>query len=1183
MLRREHVPDPERRKAGRTLSDTARKPLEQLTPGDIARAIGGNEPTDAQADVIAGPMEPTLVVAGAGAGKTETMAARVVYLVATRRARPGQILGLTFTRKAAQQLSRRVQMRLDEFARSHDFVSRGDEVSDIAEAIRTEQPRISTYDSYAGDVLSSHGLLIPVEPDATVINETDLYILVHSIVSEWDRPFPWSVGTVVERVIALAEQISGHLITTDDVRGDEDLLSQAVESLETKAAKKDLQTAAAAQEDRLALLDVVDAVHERLRSEGKLTFGMRMSYAAQLSSRFPEVVDAERRLTSVVLLDEYQDTGQAQRVMLASLFGGGERQPLAVTAVGDPMQSIYGWRGASASNLDSFLTDFPRAKGQAYQRNLSTSWRNPPEVLTLANSVTAQLRNKNKDSGATVPVLEPKNDSERGDVRLGVFATVDDERGWVASRMAGKYRRYESDHGKPPSAAVLVRRNADAEPLARALRAEGLEVEVLSSGGLLDVPEISDVLALMRVAVNPGDDEASMRLLAGDRFRLGAADLAALHRRAQEISHRPERSGEDEAQGIDKLRADFASLAELENIDNAGLADAAHNPGARGPFTAEGRAALADFDAVVAAVRDRLDQGPAHVLSVAENALGLDVEVRVRAKLGKGEGRQQLDTLARRAADFASNPDASVQAFLDYLHVARGVERGLAQEIVPQDGRVQILTVHSAKGLEWDIVAVPHVVKGRFPKDKAPSNWVRNSWEIPSHLRGDRRTEANPGGVPVVDIAEATNYKELDDLLTAHINELKSTVGEEDRRLFYVALTRSKSELLVSAHHWSEGVQKPLGPSLFLQELRDTVLDAPHVATVDEWVTDPGDENPLENSNARAVWPEHDAGGPGEDPTSHAAVAGAAREVASSLPVDLGAFSESSIAEVVAAAGEEFSDPLTAAWLSEALIHIRQARHAASDVIDVEIPSRLTATQHVALERDPASFAVNVMRPMPQKPNQFARRGTTFHAWVEEYFTAATQFLIADDELPGSGDDWEEADQQALREQFLSSHWAQKTAAAVEVPFAVSIGGQIKVGKMDAVFRDGEDWIVVDWKTGAMPGGKSPDSASARKHRQDVAIQLAIYRIAWARILEEETGTPVPLERIRGAFHYIGSGEDVYPETLPDEAELAAAFERRFAQTIDAEHVQRALGDEDDEIGAADDAARGEKTGGVGR
>lgn len=1162
------------------MSDTARKPLEQLTPGDIARAIGGNEPTKAQADVIAGPMEPTLVVAGAGAGKTETMAARVVYLVATRKARPGQILGLTFTRKAAQQLSRRVQMRLDEFARSHGFVSRGDEVSDIAEAIRTEQPRISTYDSYAGDVLSSHGLLIPVEPDATVINETDLYILVHSIVSEWDRPFPWSVGTVVERVIALAEQISGHLITTDDVRGDEDLLSQAVESLETKAAKKDLQTAAAAQEDRLALLDVVDAVHERLRSEGKLTFGMRMSYAAQLSSRFPEVVDAERRLTSVVLLDEYQDTGQAQRVMLASLFGG-ERQPLAVTAVGDPMQSIYGWRGASASNLDSFLTDFPRTEGQAHQQNLSTSWRNPPEVLALANSVTAQLRKKS--SGAQVPVLEPKAGSSRGDVRLGVFATVDDERRWVASRMVGKYRQYEFDQGKPPSAAVLVRRNADAEPLARALRAEGLEVEVLSSGGLLDVPEISDVLALMRVAVNPGDDEASMRLLAGDRFRLGAADLAALHRRAQEISHRPDRSGKDDALGIDKLRADFASLAELENIDNAGLADAAHNPGARGPFTAEGRAALADFDAVVTAVRDRLDQGPAHVLSVAENALGLDVEVRVRAKLGKGEGRQQLDTLARRAADFASNPDASVQAFLDYLDVARGVERGLAQEIVPQDGRVQILTVHSAKGLEWNIVAVPHVVKGRFPKDKAPSNWVRNSWEIPSHLRGDRRTESNPGGVPVVDIEEATNYKELDELLTGHINELKSTVGEEDRRLFYVALTRSQSELLVSAHHWSEGVQKPLGPSLFIQELRDTVLDAPHVATVDEWVTDPGDENPLENANARAVWPEHDAGSPGDDPSSHAAVAGAEREVASSLAVDLGAFSESSIAEVAAAAGEEFSDPLTAAWLSEALIHIRQARHAASDVIDVEIPARLTATQHVALERDPASFAVNVMRPMPQKPNQFARRGTTFHAWVEEYFTAATQFLIADDELPGSGDDWEEADQQVLREQFLSSHWAQKTAAAVEVPFAVSIGGQIKVGKMDAVFRDGEDWIVVDWKTGARPGGKSPDSASARKHRQDVAIQLAIYRIAWARILEEETGTPVTLERIRGAFHYIGSGEDVYPETLPDEAELAAAFERRFAQTIDAEQVQRALGDEDDEVGAADDASRGEKSGGVGR
>lgn len=1150
-----------------------RKPLEALTPADIAAALGQFEPTDPQAQVIEGPLEPTLVVAGAGAGKTETMAARVVYLVATRKASPGQILGLTFTRKAAQQLARRVQERLDAFARSEEFLSRGEEVRDVAEAIRTEQPRISTYDSYAGDILASHGLLIPVEPDATVVNETDLFILVHSIVSEWDYAFPWSVATVVNRVISLSEQISSHLITTDTVREDEDLLSQAVESLESKSAKKDLQDAAAAQRDRLALLDVVDAVHERLRRESKLTFGMRMSYAAQLAQNFPDVVDAERRLTSVVLLDEYQDTGQAQRVMLASLFGGKERAPLAVTAVGDPMQSIYGWRGASASNLDSFLTDFPCADGDAHQRTLATSWRNPPEVLTLANSVTAELRHKshgNEKSGASVPILEPKPNPQRGDVNLGVFGTVDEEREWLAARMAEKYRAYEADHGNPPRAAVLVRRNADSEPLARALRAEGLEVEVLSSGGLLDVPEVSDVLALMRVAVNPGDDAAAVRLLTGDRFRLGAADLAALHERAREISFRPARTDEDDAEGIDRLRAQFAALAELENVDNAGLADAAHNP-ARGAFTAAGREALASFDASVSAVRDRLDQGPAHVLGVAETELGLDVEVRVRAKLGQGEGRQQLDTLARRAADFADHPDASVQAFLDYLDIARDVERGLAQEIVPQDGRVQILTVHSAKGLEWNIVAVPHVVKERFPKEKAPSNWVKNSWEIPSHLRGDRRTEDNPGGVPTVDILQATNYKELDQLLTGHINELKSTVREEDRRLFYVALTRSDSALLVSGHHWSEGVQKPTGPSQFLDELRDTVLDARHIAAIDKWVTDPGDENPLESSKARGAWPEYGAENDEATPSSHSAVAGADRATAGSVPVDLAGVGEDTIAAIVSSAGEEFTDPRAAEWLSEALIHIRQARKAASDVIRVEIPARLTATQHVALERDPAGFAVNVLRPMPQKPNQFARRGTSFHAWVEEYFTAATQFLIADDELPGSGDDdWEGANQQALREQFLTSHWAQKTAAAVEVPFAVSIGGQIKVGKMDAVFRDGDDWIVVDWKTGAKPGASSPDSAGARKHRRDVAIQLAIYRIAWARILEEETGVPVPLERIRGAFHYIGSGEDVYPEHLPSEEELAEAFERRFAQTIDSEQVQRALG-EDTESGTGDE------------
>ncbi|WP_333618202.1 ATP-dependent DNA helicase [Dietzia sp.] len=1140
-----------------------------FTPADIAAAIGSKEPTSAQEAVISGPTEPTLVVAGAGAGKTETMAARVVYLVATERVRPGQILGLTFTRKAAQQLARRVQERLDAFARSEALEALGAKGREIAETIRTEQPRIATYDSFAGDILASHGLLVPVEPDTELIGETDLYILTHSIVSEWDHALPWSVGATTERAIALAEQIASHLETTETLRADPNVLEEFLEGHEGKLTK-DLSIAAEAQENRRILLDVVDALSERLAAEGKLTFGMRMAHAATLARDVPAVAAAERRITTAVLLDEYQDTGQAQRVMLMSLFGGSEHPPLAVTAVGDPMQSIYGWRGASASNLDSFLTDFPRVDGPAGQNSLSKSWRNPPEVLGLANHITAELRGRGSEDGAKVPQLEPKDEAEKGYVRIGLFGTVDSERKWIADQVYARYRDLDSNGWKgrkgdaPPTAAVLVRRNVDAEPLARVLRETGLEVDVLSSGGLLDVPEVADLLALVRVALDPGDDESSIRLLTGHRFRLGAADLRELSGRAREISLRTGKPSEEEGErsAEEELRAELGSLSELENVDAAGLADAAVNPGAKRGFTERGREAIAAFAAAVRTVRERLDQGPAHVLGIAETALGLDVEVRLRAELGLGEGRQQLDALSRAAADFASHPDAGVKAFIDYIDVARTVERGLAKDIVPQPGRVQILTVHSAKGLEWQIVAVPHVARERFTKKNAPENWVRNAWELPAEWRGDRRTETNPGGVPVLELDEVGDHKELDKALKAYIAELKSTVSEEERRLFYVAMTRSEQSLLVSAHHWTPERKGALGPAVFLEELRESIEDRRELGIIDAWeVPAPDEENPLAGDSDTAQWPEEDGDFAAADPAAPARVRAAGEAVAAAAP--LAVPDDVPLPEFLAAAGgePEFSSPEERAWLEEALIHVRAAEARRADVVEVEIPSRLTATQHVALERDPAAFAVNVLRPMPRKPNQFARRGTSFHSWVEQYYAQATQFLIADDELPGSGDEEEQGEQSALREAFLSSHWARRTAEAVEVPFSVVIGGQSKVGKMDAVFRDDDGWTVVDWKTGAKPGGRNPDSAEARKHRDDVAIQLAIYRIAWARILEQRTGKAVDPESIRGAFHYIGSGEDVFPENLPSEAELVARFEKRFRTDIDGARVAEAMSD----------------------
>ncbi|MBB0993150.1 ATP-dependent helicase, partial [Dietzia sp. SLG510A3-3B2-2] len=216
---------------------------------------------------------------------------------------------------------------------------------------------------------------------------------------------------------------------------------------------------------------------------------------------------------------------------------------------------------------------------------------------------------------------------------------------------------------------------------------------------------------------------------------------------------------------------------------------------------------------------------------------------------------------------------------------------------------------------------------------------------------------------------------------------------------------------------------------------------------------------------------------------------------------------------------------------------------AAEQRDEVILPRRLTAGQMVALASDPREFADRLRRPVPFRPDRFARRGTRFHLWLEHRF-GATHLLDIDD-LPGAGDQGaadglSEADLTALQEAFEASRWARMTPAAVEVPFEVGLGEHLLRGRMDAVFTatasadtDGDDdpgWIVVDWKTGRVP---------AERDMPAVALQLAVYRYAWAQIASARLGRPVGLDRVRAAFHYVRSGRTIEPAHLPDADELS--------------------------------------------
>ncbi len=1171
--------------------------MARVTPHRLAEALGLPPPTEEQAAVIAAPSEPTLVVAGAGAGKTETMAARVVWMVANRLVAPDQVLGLTFTRKAAQQLTSRIRTRLARLAGA-PLLRELDPTGELRTRLAGAEPEISTYHSYAGRLLTQHGLLLPVEPSSVLLTQTQLWQLAHQVVRNWDGDLETdrTPVSVTEAVLALSGQLAEHLVEPEQLAEAHTELEKLVHTLppgprQRGGPSRTLLAPVQVQRERVALLPLVRELHAALRRRGALDFGAQMSLAARLAAEHPEVGLAERDRFRLVLLDEYQDTGHAQRILLAALFGGdatAREEGLAVTAVGDPMQSIYGWRGASAANLPRFAADFPCAPGvPAPTLPLLTSWRNPPEALALANLVADPLRRQAADrGGVTVDALRAAPHAESGPVTFALLETVAQERDWVAERIAAHWAEHRAEGKPPPTSAVLVRRNADAAPLAEALRDRGLPVEIVGLGGLLATPEVADIVATLRLIAEPAAGSAAMRILTGARWRIGLTDIAALADRARELSiSRLAREGTAEITDPAALAAALREVAP-EPAEQAGLADAIADPGPSQRYSESGYERIENLAAELAALRERGGQPLAELVADVERTIGVGVETQARrAMAGTGAGREHLDAFAEVVAGYAADTGASLSGLLAFLAAAESVENGLEPgEVEVARDRVQVLTVHAAKGLEWEVVAVPHVVDGVFPSGAASGTWLGALAELPTTLRGDRVRADSAEGVPVLDLSDLSDRADLDRAIKAHKQALEDRRVDEERRLFYVAVTRTEHALLLSAHHWAETGAKPKGPSDFLLDLKAAAesTDSPVHAAVDvvRWdpAPDPEAVNPFTDNPASAPWPR-DPLGPRRAPVEEGAalVRAALEALRTPSPVDsarpetvvplpdVEPSADDSAPGLVAFAEEDpylLDDthaPLPEDFLPPPDDHVPPAEFAtdpndpdgwASDVDallaefeavraaarEVELPGRIPATVLVEMRADPTKLARRLRRPLPFPPNPLARRGTAFHAWVQRWFAGSR--LIGLDELPGAGGDGPaeshgDAELARMQEAFLDSAWAHRDPLEVEVAFETSIAGVVIRGRMDAVFAEpGGGWIVVDWKTGAEPG---PDDEAA------VAMQLAIYRVALARLMAARTGADEAqvLERVGAAFHYVRSGRTVRPDSLPGPAELA--------------------------------------------
>ncbi len=1114
-----------------------------ITAQQLAADLGLPAPTEEQAAIIQAPMGPGLVVAGAGSGKTETMAARVVYLVATGQVRPDQVLGLTFTRKAAAALSQRVRRRLR-------MLGHSELVRLPAAAGASGDPEIATYHAFGGRLIADFGPLAGVEPASRILTPTGAWQLARSVVGRWDGDLHTDLGPdqVTERLLAISGALADHL-TSSDVLSEvlADLLTALRSAPPAPRQRGALHSALADHvkrlQDRQWILPLVQAFADAKRDRGVIDFSDQMQIAATLALGHPRIGVTLRDRYRVVLLDEYQDTGHAQRVILRTLFGagsptGGTGHP--VTAVGDPVQSIYSWRGASASNLPRFVTDFPAASGGAAPtRALLTSFRNPAAVLELANAVSAEIRT---GPSAPVPVgeLRPADHAPTGELAYGLFPTVVDEDAWLARNIAQRWKAaMDGPASAPPTTAVLLRRRSDMPATAEALRAAGLPVEVVGLGGLLDEPEIADLVATLRILVDPTAGAAAIRLLTGARWQLGVADLEALAQRARTLVRQAHLPGPAAGTGRDAVRAAVAQALSGEDIDSWCLVDAISDPGPPGNYSPEGHRRLARFAAHLRRMRGRMGQPLSDLVFDIERSTGLDIEVQ----LGSTGGRAHLDAFAEVVAEVAAT-GAGPRELLDYLDAAAEREDGLTPgEVLATAGRVQVLTVHAAKGLEWEIVAVPHLTDGVFPITRG-STWLGDAAQLPPAIRGDR------DDLPQLSLPADGTQKDVADALAAHAADFAQLRLTEERRLLYVALTRAEKVLLFSGHHWGASTTKPAGPSEFL-------VDCAAIAGRDtepaEWAPapEPTDRNPLTAEPRTAGWPIDPLGTHRADVRAGADLVLAAVSELAAIGDD-GRGDDGAVGDQArgddgrrdeargddgrgddgrggeargdeAPGGAEMpddgaSDPF--GWVADVTTLLAERAAVEHRSVDVELPGTLSVSALVELADDPQRLARRLRRPIPLEPAPQLRRGTEFHQWLERFFRGEALLDVRD--LPGSGDGWAANNREfdELRDQFLSSTWANRVPIEIEVPFATRIAGLGLRGRVDAVFADPDGGLtVVDWKTG-------PPPPPAR--RGALGVQLACYRLAIAEL------SGVPLARVRAAFHYIPTGTTVAPADLLD-------------------------------------------------
>lgn len=1133
--------------------------MKLTNPGQLVEVLGIPF-SDQQLAAITAPLEPAVIIAGAGSGKTTVMAARVVWLVGSGQVRPEQVLGLTFTRKAAGELGARVRRALIEAGVLANDAEAGEEL-------------ILTYDAFAARLVAEHGLRLGIEGDSRLITGAARFRLASRIVA--DAPGLGKLArlrptSLTLRVLELAAELRSHLVDPAELPGQAAAFAAALDQAPLNPSGQQyasVQTARAALAERLELAELV-VRYEQLKADlGYVEFADQMAAAARLATEVPAVPRALREEFAVVLLDEYQDTSAAQASLLRGLFSGlepssGRGHP--VTAVGDPCQAIYGWRGAAASNILEFAQHFPQGDGSAARSYaLTVNRRSGQAILDAANRLAGPVRAEPMlaGHGLDLDLIAPAG-TPPGQVEVAAYSTWPQEASAIADRVAELQLAGRIDEWS--QVAVLARRNSQVAAVYAELVARDIPAEIVGLGGLLELPAVAEVVATLTLLQDATANPSVIRLLTSPRWAIGIPDLARLGRRARELALARDEGGAERSDLHDSVGGDQARIPSL--------LEAVTDPGET-PFSPQARQRFAAFASELGLLRRHAGGAVTELVQRVISALGLVVELE---SIGLG-GSAPLATFVQAVANYTDiDADASLSGLLAYLEAEREYGNGLEQAVVSAENSVKVLTVHKAKGLEWEVVFLPGLATDVFPTDRVTGNWLRNSAVLPYPLRGDANA--------LPQLGRADNKS-----LTAFAADLTEQQRRSEDRLAYVAVTRARRLLVASTHTWGLGLVKPRQPSSYFNSLCEdsqVVHPAPEIPA----------ENPLLAEETAAAWPTAGSGAAFEARRELAEAVAVSRssavdavtsdgglpEAESELespaaPRDV-ATGEAELVSVRSAGGADQSHLVpalpgleldtdfeaggpggsppderggpgsrsdrvqaAASWESlpstepatdlDQLEQLRQWQRRAHALLMAEqrtraanqttaLPEYLSVTGLGRLVREPANFAAELRRPMPRLVSESQRWGIGFHQWLEQRF--ADRATLVRDEPPA---ELAGAEFERLQAGFEAGPYADLVPLAIETPFTLVLGDRLIRGRIDAVFPGEAGRVqVVDWKTGDA--------------RRSDPLQLSCYRLAWAEL------NGLDPAQVDAVFYDLHRAEVVRPKLLLGRADLVAVVDR---------------------------------------